>query len=120
MPAFSGANFESAWIMASPISAPMQMVANPAGAGDRGFTTVPSGKMVLMGRKNPELTGISGHKAVNAMYTYDKVFPGTLLIKPCVWGCDPVKSTSISPPRTVTFTSILMSFCPRKSVSRLL
>ena len=82
------------------MSLPMQIVEFPTGAGDNELTTVPSGIVNPIGLKKPELIGMSSNTTLNALYTQEPVLPGRLLTKPLVCGCDPVKSTFTSSPRT--------------------
>src|SRR5262249_53852913 len=102
------------------MSHPIQIVELPTGAGGKGFTTVPCGKLMVIGLKKPELIGTSGMTTENSAYTHDMVFPGTLLTKPLVCGWEPVKSTVQESPRTRMTTFTLTSFVPAKSWSRML
>src|SRR5918993_275530 len=76
------------------------------GAGERGLTRLPSGKVRLIGRKQPPLFGIDGSvTALTAKQAAARLPDGTQLTGPRACGLVPVRSKWMSPPATVTATS---------------
>ena len=76
------------------------------GAGERGLTRLPSGKVRLIGRKQPPLFGIDGSvTALTAKQAAARLPDGTQFTGPRACGLVPVRSKWMSPPSTVTATS---------------
>ena len=116
----SGRIFERAIQQASRIAQAVSRVHEATGAGNRGFTTDPSGAVMCTGRYTPSLWGMSGVVTVvrNATYTQVAVLAIGELTKPVTWGSEPAKSTQASSPSMRIVTLILMGVSLNPSESR--
>ena len=117
VPTSSGVTCSNAFITASMTVVPGTSVQWPTGAGGTGLTRLRSGSRTEIGRKNPELTGMSGHRAVTAVKTCESVLPRGLLMKPGTCGLEPSKSTVSPSPATVRVILTGTSRLPAKSWS---
>src|SRR5262245_1829074 len=87
------------------------------GAGGLGFTTLPSGATILIGRSAPSLCGIVLSKNVaTATNTDEKVLAIELFLKPAIWSELPVKSKVSVSLTLVTVTLIGTSTSLKQSV----
>ena len=102
----SGRIWASAPIM-QPVMRLMVEVRALTAAGSCGLTIVPLGRRSLIGRKQPPLVGMVGSvRARTAKHAAASEPDGTQLSGPFTCGLVPSKSNSMSPPLTVTATSM--------------
>ena len=88
------------------------------GAGGRGFTIVPSGRMISSGRRKPSKFGMSvSDRHLTIRWTADLTNADGQLIAPGTSGDEPVQSTRIASPAmvTLTFKGIGSGVSPRPS-----
>src|SRR5438105_3263668 len=87
-------------------------------AGGRGFTSEPSGAMMLIARNVPELRGMVGSKNdVTAVKTDEWVLARELFLNPFICLPVPSKSTVMTSLAIVTVTRIGMSTAVKQSLS---